>query len=53
MWLLPLGCLLAYLANSVRIVTLILLGTHVSEEIALGGFHSRAGVCSSWPLVSG
>ena len=43
LWLLPLGCLLAYLANSVRIVALILLGTHVSEEIALGGFHSRAG----------
>ena len=44
LWLLPLGCLLAYLANSVRIVALILLGTHVSKEIALGGFHSRAGV---------
>ena len=44
LWLLPLGCLLAYLANAVRIVALILLGTHVSEEIALGGFHSRAGV---------
>ncbi len=44
LWLLPLGCLLAYLANAVRIAALILLGTHVSEEIALGGFHSRAGV---------
>ena len=44
LWLLPLGCLLAYLANAGRIAALILLGTHVSEEIALGGFHSRAGV---------
>ena len=44
LWLLPLGCLLAYLANAVRIAALILLGTHVSEDIALGGFHSRAGV---------
>ena len=44
LWLLPLGCLLAYLANAVRIAALILLGTHVSEEIALGGFHSRAGL---------
>lgn len=44
LWLLPLGCLLAYLANAVRIAALILLGTHVSEGIALGGFHSRAGV---------
>jgi exosortase E/protease (VPEID-CTERM system) len=44
LWLLPLGCLSAYLANAIRIVALILLGTHVSSEIALGGFHSRAGV---------
>ena len=44
MWLLPLGCLLVYLANAVRIAALILLGTHVSENIALGGFHSRAGL---------
>jgi exosortase E/protease (VPEID-CTERM system) len=44
LWLLPLGCLLAYLANAGRLVALILLGTHVSKEIALGGFHSRAGV---------
>ena len=44
LWLLPLDCLLAYLANAGRIAALILLGTHVSEEIALGGFHSRAGV---------
>jgi exosortase E/protease (VPEID-CTERM system) len=44
LWLLPLGCVSAYLANAMRIVALILLGTHVSREIALGGFHSRAGV---------
>jgi len=44
LWLLPLGCLLAYFANAVRLVALILLGTHVSEDLAAGAFHSRAGV---------
>ncbi len=44
LWLLPLACLLSYLANAVRIVILILLGTHVSRNLAAGAFHSRAGV---------
>ena len=43
LWLLPLGCLLSYLGNVVRIVVLIWLGSHVSKDLALGAFHSRAG----------
>ena len=43
-WLLPLGCLLSYLGNVVRIVVLIWLGSHVSKDLALGAFHSRAGL---------
>ena len=53
LWLLPLGCLLAYLANAVRIAALILLGTHVSEDIALGASTLGPEYCSSWPSVSG
>ncbi len=44
LWLLPLGCLLSYLGNVVRIVVLIWLGSHVSKDLALGAFHSRAGL---------
>ena len=44
LWLLPLGCLLSYLGNVVRIVVLIWLGSHVSQDLALGAFHSRAGL---------
>jgi exosortase E/protease (VPEID-CTERM system) len=41
--LLPLGTALIWLANSIRIAALILLGTFVSKGVALGGFHSQAG----------
>ena len=43
-WLLvPIGVAAIWLANAVRIVALVLIGAHVSPEVALGGFHSQAG----------
>jgi exosortase E/protease (VPEID-CTERM system) len=41
--LLPLGTLVIFLANTLRIFSLILLGSYGSPEIAMGGFHSQAG----------
>jgi exosortase E/protease (VPEID-CTERM system) len=41
--LLPLGTVLIYLANAVRITALVALGTWASPAVALGGFHSQAG----------
>lgn len=46
--LLPIGIALVWLANSLRIVALIEVGTLLSPEIAEGGFHSAAG----WLLFS-
>lgn len=40
---LPLGVVLAYYANILRLVLLIALGTEVSPDIAMKGFHSQAG----------
>ena len=41
--LLPLGTLAVWSANVVRIVALILLGSHGREELAVGAFHTRIG----------
>ena len=41
--LLPLGIVAIWLSNAVRIVVLILLGAHVSPQMAIGAFHSQAG----------
>ena len=41
--LLPIGAVLVWLANVVRIFTLIQVGTWISPQIAVGGFHSHAG----------
>jgi exosortase E/protease (VPEID-CTERM system) len=41
--LLPLGAVTIWLANVVRIVALILVGTYLSPEVAVSGFHSQAG----------
>jgi len=41
--LLPLGITLMWLANAVRIASLVALGTLGYPELALGGFHSLAG----------
>lgn len=40
---LPLALMLSWLLNVVRIGTLILIGAHVSPEVAVNGFHSYAG----------
>ncbi|MBT8467490.1 MAG: exosortase E/protease, VPEID-CTERM system [Deltaproteobacteria bacterium] len=41
--LMPLGIVLIWIANSIRIAALIAVGTWISPEIAEGGFHSAAG----------
>lgn len=41
--LLPLGVVLIWVLNSVRLTALVLIGAWVSPQIALGGFHSQAG----------
>jgi exosortase E/protease (VPEID-CTERM system) len=41
--LLPIGTVVIWLANSVRIAALVILGTYGSQAVALGGFHSQAG----------
>lgn len=41
--LFPIGAILAYLLNIVRLVVLIGIGAMVSPEVAKGGFHSNAG----------
>ncbi len=40
---LPLGLVLSWLLNVVRIALLILIGAHVSPDLAVNGFHSHAG----------
>jgi exosortase E/protease (VPEID-CTERM system) len=47
--LLPIGVLLAWLLNAGRIAALVLVGTYLSPELALDGFHVYAG----WPLLCG
>ncbi|MGH7224469.1 MAG: exosortase E/protease, VPEID-CTERM system, partial [Gemmataceae bacterium] len=47
--LLPLGVLVMYLANVGRIAALVAVGTYLSPEVALGGFHSQAG----WLIFNG
>jgi exosortase E/protease (VPEID-CTERM system) len=42
-WLFPLGIVVIWLANVVRIAMLITIGTSFSPEIALRGFHTHAG----------
>jgi exosortase E/protease (VPEID-CTERM system) len=41
--LLPVGIAASWMLNVVRIVALILLGAHVSPDLAVSGFHSHAG----------
>ena len=41
--LIPIGIAVSWFANVVRIVTLMLVGARWSAEIAVGGFHSKAG----------
>ncbi|MDB4979351.1 MAG: prenyl protease-related protein [Myxococcales bacterium] len=41
--LFPVGLLAAYFVNVLRIAALMLIGAFVSDEVAFGGFHSKAG----------
>jgi exosortase E/protease (VPEID-CTERM system) len=43
LWLFPAGILTIWVTNAGRLATLIAIGTSVSPEIAVGGFHSKAG----------
>ena len=43
MLLVPVGAVVIWLANVVRITALILIGTWFSPAVALGGFHSQVG----------
>jgi exosortase E/protease (VPEID-CTERM system) len=47
--LVPIGLVAAWAANVTRLVTLVLVGTYASPEIAVGGFHARSG----WLLFCG
>jgi exosortase E/protease (VPEID-CTERM system) len=47
--LIPIGTLVAWVLNAARIVGLIAVGTWLSPEVALGGFHSYSG----WLLFCG
>jgi exosortase E/protease (VPEID-CTERM system) len=42
-WLFPLGIILIWMANAVRIALLIAIGASFSSEVALQGFHAQAG----------
>lgn len=44
LWLVPIGTVAAWAANTVRIAALVVVGARVSPELAVGGFHSSAGV---------
>jgi hypothetical protein len=45
----PLALLVSWVFNTVRITALILIGAHVSPELAVNGFHSFAG----WIMFTG
>ena len=47
--LVPLGIVMAWVGNVIRIVALIAIGSRWSPAVALGGFHSKAG----WVLFCG
>src|SRR6185369_6720271 len=48
-WLLPLGLTLTWLGNGLRLAAMMWIGARISPDLALGGFHSKAG----WVLFSG
>lgn len=43
LWLLPVGLAAMWAANVLRIAALVAVGTSISPDIAVGGFHSQAG----------
>ena len=55
LWLVPFGAAASWAANCLRIATLVAIATSVSPEIAVDGFHHKAGwlcvVLVGWTLV--
>jgi exosortase E/protease (VPEID-CTERM system) len=51
--IIPLGVASAYLANIVRIAALVWVGSRVSPDVALGGFHSKVGWLLNCALALG
>jgi exosortase E/protease (VPEID-CTERM system) len=51
--LLPLGIVCAWLGNCVRIAALMAVGAYVSETLAFGAFHSKAGWIAFSAVVLG
>jgi exosortase E/protease (VPEID-CTERM system) len=47
--LLPLGLTLTWLGNGLRLALMMWIGARINPELAMGGFHSKAG----WVLFSG
>ncbi len=43
LWLLPLGTVVMWLLNAVRIAVLVIIGSHGHEDVAMQGFHYHAG----------
>ena len=43
LWLVPIGVALVWFGNALRIALLIAVGVHLSPDVALSGFHSKAG----------
>ena len=41
--LIPIGTVVVWLANALRLTVLIAIGTWVSEDVAMGGFHAYSG----------
>lgn len=41
--LIPIGTLIVWIANAVRLTTLIAIGSWIDEDIAMGGFHAYSG----------
>lgn len=53
LWLLPLGLVLSWGLNVIRIAGLILIGRYVSPDLAANGFHSHAGWIAFLTLALG
>lgn len=43
LWLVPVGLLAMWVANVVRIASLVVVGSSISPDVAIQGFHSQAG----------
>jgi exosortase/archaeosortase family protein len=41
--LIPIGILVIWICNAIRITALILIGKYVSQDVARAGFHSQTG----------